>query len=426
MKKQILLTITFIGLCHLISAQNFNEGIQTEHTFSSGKSPALHIRFDKVSKDNIKDAATDIFKKYNSKLSDVKGIDDEYMIADFTLKENQKVSKGKMKILESDGNTDLYIYFKNHESEISEQLTPNEINHYKSLTKRIANKAVIYAYNNLVKKQEKEIKEENKKLKNLEKKEENEHKTIGKSKVDIKNSEQEIEQLKTSLTAKELSIAKNDDLLKAKETEIAGKSVKSLNSNISEVKKENKSIHKSIGKHKESIAEIKGEIAILNSSLKGNETEKLNLKSSENIDKKARKRLKTLNKEGLKTIGQIEENKVLIAKEESNIVSLEEGIKTNLAKIDLLQAEIADHNEEALEEQLSLLEKETKRLNQDKKSLEKKIRKANESINVNNEKIRSSEENIKELKTSQEKQKTKIKESEKKLNETKSTMKEYE
>ena len=170
MKKQILLTITFIGMCHLISAQNFTEGIQTEHTFSSGKSPALHIRFDKVSKDNIKDAATDIFKKYNSKLSDVKGIDDEYMIADFTLKENQKVSKGKMKILESDGNTDLYIYFKNHESEISEQLTPNEINHYKSLTKRIANKAVIYAYNNLVKKQEKEIKEENKKLKNLEKK----------------------------------------------------------------------------------------------------------------------------------------------------------------------------------------------------------------------------------------------------------------
>ena len=154
-----------------------------------------------------------------------------------------------------------------------------------------------------------------------------------------------------------------------------GKSVKSLNSNISEVKKENKSIHKSIGKHKESIAEIKGEIAILNSSLKGNETEKLNLKSSENIDKKARKRLKTLNKEGLKTIGQIEENKVLIAKEESNMVSLEEGVKTNLTKIDLLQAEIADHNEEALEEQLSLLEKESKRLNQDKKSLEKRLEK---------------------------------------------------
>ena len=57
------------------------------------------------------------------------------------------------------------------------------------------------------------------------------------------------------------------------------------------------------------------------------------------------------------------------------MVSLEEGVKTNLTKIDLLQAEIADHNEEALEEQLSLLEKESKRLNQDKKSLEKRLEK---------------------------------------------------
>jgi len=213
MKKQILLTITFIGLCHLISAQNFTEGIQTEHTFSSGKSPALHIRFDKVSKDNIKDAATDIFKKYNSKLSDVKGIDDEYMIADFTLKENQKVSKGKMKILESDGNTDLYIYFKNHESEISEQLTPNEINHYKSLTKRIANKAVIYAYNNLVKKQEKETKRLNQDKKSLEKKIRKANESINVNNEKIRSSEENIKELKTSQEKQKTKIKESEKKL---------------------------------------------------------------------------------------------------------------------------------------------------------------------------------------------------------------------
>ena len=213
MKKQILLTITFIGLCHLISAQNFTEGIQTEHTFSSGKSPALHIRFDKVSKDNIKDAATDIFKKYNSKLSDVKGIDDEYMIADFTLKENQKFSKGKMKILESDGNTDLYIYFKNHESEISEQLTPNEINHYKSLTKRIANKAVIYAYNNLVKKQEKETKRLNQDKKSLEKKIRKANESINVNNEKIRSSEENIKELKTSQEKQKTKIKESEKKL---------------------------------------------------------------------------------------------------------------------------------------------------------------------------------------------------------------------
>jgi chromosome segregation ATPase len=214
-------------------------------------------------------------------------------------------------------------------------------------------------------------------------------------------------------------------LLKAKEGEIAGKSVKSIDTRISDIKKDNKSLHKSIGKHKENIAEIKGEIAILNSSLKGNETEKVTLKSSENIDKKARKRLKALNKEGLKTIGEIEENKILVANEENNISNLETEIKTNNSNIELLQAELADHNEGALEEQLKLIEKEAKKLAQDQKGFQKSMKKANESINTNNEKIRVSEENIRSLKESQEKQKTNIKESLKKLNATKSTMKEY-
>ena len=412
-------------VCYSLSAQKFSEGIQIDYSFSEGSVPALQILFDKVSKNNVETATKEVFKKYDSKLIAVKDVDDEFQISDFTLKENQKLSKGKVKIIETNGNATMYAFFKTNESTISEELTPNDISYYKNLVKTIAKKAVFKEYEILLKEQEKEFKNEKKKLTNFEKDEANEHKNIRKYKLAITNSEQEIEQLKIAISNKEIAISKNNDLLKAKEGEIAGKSVKSVDTRISDIKKENKSLHKSIGKHKENIAEIKGEIAILNSSLKGNETEKVTLKSSENIDKKARKRLKALYKEGLKTIGEIEENKILVANEENNISNLETEIKTNNSNIELLQAELADHNEGALEEQLKLIEKEAKKLAQDQKGFQKSMKKANESINTNNEKIRVSEENIKSLKESQEKQKTNIKESLKKLNATKSTMKEY-
>lgn len=425
MKNHNLLTLLLMIVCYSLSAQKFSEGIQIDYSFSEGSVPALQILFDKVSKNNVETATKEVFKKYDSKLIAVKDVDDEFHISDFTLKENQKLSKGKVKIIETNGNATMYAFFKTNESTISEELTPNDISYYKNLVKTIAKKAVFKEYEILLKEQEKEFKNEKKKLTNFEKDEANEHKNIRKYKLAITNSEQEIEQLKIAISNKEIAISKNNELLKAKEGEIAGKSVKSIDTRISDIKKDNKSLHKSIGKHKENIAEIKGEIAILNSSLKGNETEKVTLKSSENIDKKARKRLKALNKEGLKTIGEIEENKILVANEENNISNLETEIKTNNSNIELLQAELADHNEGALEEQLKLIEKEAKKLAQDQKGFQKSMKKANESINTNNEKIRVSEENIRSLKESQEKQKTNIKESLKKLNATKSTMKEY-
>lgn len=425
MKNHNLLTLLLMIVCYSLSAQKFSEGIQIDYSFSEGSVPALQILFDKVSKNNVETATKEVFKKYDSKLIAVKDVDDEFQISDFTLKENQKLSKGKVKIIETNGNATMYAFFKTNESTISEELTPNDISYYKNLVKTIAKKAVFKEYEILLKEQEKEFKNEKKKLTNFEKDEANEHKNIRKYKLAITNSEQEIEQLKIAISNKEIAISKNNELLKAKEGEIAGKSVKSIDTRISDIKKDNKSLHKSIGKHKENIAEIKGEIAILNSSLKGNETEKVTLKSSENIDKKARKRLKALNKEGLKTIGEIEENKILVANEENNISNLETEIKTNNSNIELLQAELADHNEGALEEQLKLIEKEAKKLAQDQKGFQKSMKKANESINTNNEKIRVSEENIRSLKESQEKQKTNIKESLKKLNATKSTMKEY-
>ena len=418
MKKQIQITAILIGLCYSLTGQNFTEGIPIEYAFSTGKSPVLQVRFDKVSKDNIKEASKEVFKKHDAKLSAVKNADYEFIVSEFRLEENQKVSYGKLKILETNGNSNLYAFFKTNESEMSDKLTPNDIVFYKNLVKDIAKKAVVNEYQMHINKQEKKLKDENKTLKNLLKDEEGEHKNIGKYKNTITNSEHEIEQLKIALSNQELSITKNNDLLKAKESEIAGKSVKSLNSDISEIKKENKSLHKTIVKHKEKIAKIKGKIAILNSILKGNDTEKLNLKASENIDKKVRKRLKKLNKAGLKTLGEVEENKILIINEENNIVKLEDEIKTGQSKIDLLQAEIAEHNEDALKDQLSLLEKESKRLTSEKRSYEKKLKKANEKVNDNNEKIRLSEDKIKNLKATQEEQKNKIEVSKKKLKQT--------
>ena len=261
MKNRNLLTLLLMIVCYSLSAQKFSEGIQSDYIFSEGSVPALQILFDKISKNNVETAAKEVFKKYDSKLSAVKDVEDEFQISDFILKENQKLSRGKVKIIETNGNVTMYAFFKTNESIVSEELTPNDILHYKNLVKTIAKKAVFNEYEILMKEQEKELKDEKKKLSECEKDEANEHKNIVKNNITIKNSEQEIEQLTSAISNKELAISKNNELLKAKEGEIAGKSVKSINTSISDLKKENKSLYKSIEKHKENIAEIKGEIA---------------------------------------------------------------------------------------------------------------------------------------------------------------------
>ena len=412
MKKNILLLILFNSII-VLNAQNYSEGIPTEYVFSSGKQAVIQMRFDKVSKKNVKKAISNIFKTYKSKVSSVKDVEDEYQISDFKLESNQKTATSIMKIVETNGNVTLYSFFKTQESVVSEELTPNDVTHYKNLMKLIANKAVSIEYDDAISLQKKKVKDEEKKLSKLKKQEDDEHKNISKNELSIKNSKQLITQLNTSLSSQEVLVMKNNELIKAKETEIAAKSVKSLNSKISELQKENKSHLKTISKHKNEIAEIKGEIAILNSSLKGNETEKATLKSSENIDKKSRKKLKSLNKEGLNLIGEIEKNKVSVANEESTISAIETEIKNNQTEIALLQAEITEHNEDALNEQLKLLEKDSKKLNQKKKSLENDLKNENESINEKHEKIKTSQDKIKEFKAQQDKQATKIDESKK-------------
>lgn len=424
--KKLILLITILISVHMLNAQNYSEGITTNYTFSSGSCPVIQIRFEKVSKDNVKKAINHIFKSYKAKISEVKDIEDEYQISSFSLETNQKKTTSRMKIIETNGNATLYSYFKTEESVISEELTPNDITHYKNLVKLIANKAVSLEYDETIRLQKKKVKEEEKQLSKLKKEEDNEYQNISKYEVSIKNSKQEIIQLNSALNSQEVLIVKSDELLKAKETEIAGKNIKSLKSKISDLEKDNKSHLKTISKHKEKIAKIKGEVTILNSTLKGNETEKATLKSSKEIDEKARKKLKSLNKEGLKLLGEIEENKVSVVNLENTITGKESDIKNNQTEIALLLAEISEHNEDALNDQLKILEKDSKKLHQKKNSLEKEVEKENKNINNKNEKIKTSEGKIKELEALQKKQDTKINDSKKTLKALAATKKTFE
>ena len=102
----------------------------------------IQMRFDKVSKKNVKKTISNIFKTYKSKVSSVKDVEDEYQISDFKLESNQKTATSIMKIVETNGNVTLYSFFKTQESVVSEELTPNDVTHYKNLMKLIANKAV--------------------------------------------------------------------------------------------------------------------------------------------------------------------------------------------------------------------------------------------------------------------------------------------
>ena len=89
MKKNILLLILFNSII-VLNAQNYSEGIPTEYVFSSGKQAVIQMRFDKISKKNVKKAISNIFKTYKSKVSSVKDVEDEYQISDFKLESNQK------------------------------------------------------------------------------------------------------------------------------------------------------------------------------------------------------------------------------------------------------------------------------------------------------------------------------------------------
>ena len=157
--KKLISAFTIITCLTLsIYSQNFTEVSSTEFNFSSGTLPVIQTQFDNVLKDNVEKALKTIFKDYKAKVSAMKDAEDEYLVSEFLLESNQKKSKGKFKITESNGNATLYSHFTNEESEISEEKTPTEINNYKKIVKDIANKSVSLVYDERIEKQENDIK----------------------------------------------------------------------------------------------------------------------------------------------------------------------------------------------------------------------------------------------------------------------------
>lgn len=256
--KKLISTFSFITCLILsVNSQNFTEVSSTEFNFSSGTLPVIQTQFDNVEKGNVEKALKIVFKDYKAKVSAMKDAEDEYLVSEFLLESNQKKSKGKFKITESNGNATLYSHFANEESVISEEKTPTEINNYKKIVKDIANKSVKLVYDELIEKQKNDIKSQRKKINQAKKNQESQHKNISKYTSSIKNSEQKIESLSQSLSTQEGLIIKNDERVKSKESEIASKSIKGMQKNISELEKDNKSLLKEINKHKEKIAQKK-------------------------------------------------------------------------------------------------------------------------------------------------------------------------
>ena len=145
--KKLISTFSFITCLILsVNSQNFTEVSSTEFNFSSGTLPVIQTQFDNVEKGNVEKALKIVFKGYKAKVSAMKDAEDEYLVSEFLLESNQKKSKGKFKITESNGNATLYSHFANEESVISEEKTPTEINNYKKIVKDIANKSVKLIY----------------------------------------------------------------------------------------------------------------------------------------------------------------------------------------------------------------------------------------------------------------------------------------
>jgi hypothetical protein len=112
--KKLISTFSFITCLILsVNSQNFTEVSSTEFNFSSGTLPVIQTQFDNVEKGNVEKALKIVFKDYKAKVSAMKDAEDEYLVSEFLLESNQKKSKGKFKITESNGNAKLYSHFAN-------------------------------------------------------------------------------------------------------------------------------------------------------------------------------------------------------------------------------------------------------------------------------------------------------------------------
>lgn len=403
----LVLTLAFVG----INAQSYSP-VSTEYTaFSDGEKEVFKVVFDQVSQKQVDEALKDYLKNYKVKLSSVKGVKDEYTVADAKLTNvNNATTNMIIKTTELEGNATLYIHYLVDSKIVSEKNTPSEYGGYEKFTEALANKATYIAYDEVLKTQNKVVSDKESDLKGLEKDEEKQHNAIGDAKKSIKDSETALSSLEKDLSNQKTLVTSKKQEVDAKKAEIASVNVKTLESDIKTIEKENSTISKDIAKDRESIAKTNGEIAVEQTNL---ETLRKTIDAQKQVlavsaDKKQLKEVQTLEKEQSKIIGGIEEKKGSISNTEASIATKESTIETNKAKIAAIQTKINTHSEDALKDQLKVLEKDLSSLEKEEGSIAKNIEKNNNNITSQEENIRQANTEIEKLKSAQEEKKKEI------------------
>jgi len=422
MKKINLLLIVLLTFSSAI-AQNYAPVSTEQFTFSTGAKEVFKTTFSQVNKKQVESALKDYLKNYKAKLTGVKGASDEYTVTDVVLTNiNQTTTNMTIKLSEVEENATMYIEYVNNGIVINSK-TPEQFTAYKEFTEAIANKAVFYAYDDVIATKEDELKTKEKELKGLEKDEKNENNNIANAEKSIKDSESAITSLNGNLAQQQSLVANKKQEVSDKEAEIASLSVKTLESNIKDIEKDNKSLEKDIEKERENIAKVNGEIAIEATNLenlrKQIEVQKEMLAVT--ADKKTLKEVQSLQKDETKIIGEIEELKGENNISQANIDKNLTAIETNNARISSIRAQIASHNEDALKDQLKILEKDLKDLEKEQSKIEKEIEKENSNIAKQEDNIRKAKTEIQNLQAAQASASTEIKTMESDIKSTKST-----
>lgn len=418
MIKIKLLLASLLGFAGLY-AQSYIPVTNEYFAFSTGEKEVFKTTFNQVSLAEAEGAFKDYLKNYKSKIEPVKGISNEYQIAEVLLSDiNQAKTAMFVKFTELEGNASIYIHYLNNGKIVSKGNTPNEFDGYTKFTEAIADKSVFSAFESLIKTQSIKVKAKEKELNSIEKDEVKEHDAIGKAKKSIKDSKVMISTLEGQYKNQQSMLASKQKQVGDKQSEIASVDIKTLDGQINDLEKENKSFVKDLEKAREESAKISGEKAVLNVTL---ETQNKAIKAQKDLlavtgDKKAMKEVQSMEKDAAILIGEIEEKKGEIAIEAAAARTAQEKIDAYNIQIVSIQKKIASHSENALKDQLKLLEKDLKDLENEADKIVKDTSKENDNVTKEEEGIRQSEAEIQRLKEAQSMKKSEISEATEVLN----------
>ncbi|MGB1248623.1 MAG: hypothetical protein ACPG4Z_07035 [Chitinophagales bacterium] len=409
MSKKITAVLALCISLFFVQAQDYAPVNSEKFVFTAGEKDAMKVTFENVNVKQVEEALKDYLKNYKAKLSGVKGADGEYLVEEFVVTDiDQTAATLDVKVSELEGNATLYVAYTLEGGVINS--TSTLFGDFTSFTESIADKSVVYAFDEKIEEQEKELKAKEKELKSFEKSEEKEHEKIAQSNSSISQSNSSISAFEGDLNRQKMVVGDKDKLVANKEADIAAMDVKVQEKKIKELESSNSKIEKEITKEQEAIAKTNGEIAVINTEMvvldKTIAAQKEVLAVT--ADKKQLKEVKSLEDDKAKQIGEVEKKKGEILINEGNIKSKKDAIELNKSQIMTIQAEISAHNEDALKDQLKLLEKDAKDAANEQKSIEKSIEKEYSSIAKEEGKIRDAEISITSLEADQAAKKVEI------------------